>query len=126
MDQGQRQASVALPAATTAPRDARRFTVETLRSWGALSSIEEAELIVSELVTNALRHASSPTRVALAADGDCLRIEVADLGQGGAVRRRAAPEDTGGRGLLLVEAMADRWGSHHDGHEHVVWCEIPL
>jgi anti-sigma regulatory factor (Ser/Thr protein kinase) len=126
MDQGHRHASVALPAATTAPRDARRFTVETLRSWGAVSSIEEAELIVSELVTNALRHASSPSRLALAADGDCLRIEVADQGGGGAVRRRAAPQDAGGRGLMLVEAMADRWGSHRDEHEHLVWCEIPL
>ena len=123
---GERQASVALPAATTAPRDARRFTLDTLRRWGVLSAIEEAQLIVSELVTNALRHASSPSRVALSADGHCLRIEVADLGEGGAVRRRAAPQDTGGRGLLLVEAMADRWGAHHDGYEHVVWCEIPL
>ena len=122
--EGQRRASVDLPAATTAPRDARRFTVDTLRSWGVDGAVEEAELIVSELVTNALRHASSPSRLVLAADGACLRIEVADNGAGGAVRRRSRPEDTGGRGLLLVEAMADRWGSHHDGHEHVVWCEI--
>jgi anti-sigma regulatory factor (Ser/Thr protein kinase) len=122
----QRHASVALPAATTAPRDARRFTVETLQTWGVDGMKEEAELIVSELVTNALRHASSPSRVALSATDSCLRIEVADDGPGSAVRRQAVPEDTSGRGLMLVEAMADRWGSHHDGHEHVVWCELAL
>jgi signal transduction histidine kinase len=124
--EAERHASVALPAATTAPRDARRFTVETLQKWGVAAVREEAELIVSELVTNALRHARSPSRVALAATDSCLRIEVADDGQGRAVRRHAVPEDTGGRGLMLVEAMADRWGSQHDGHEHVVWCEISL
>lgn len=124
--EGQRHASVALPAATTAPRDARHFTVETLQEWGVDAVSDEAELIVSELVTNALRHARSPSRVALSATDSCLRIEVADDGQGGAVRRHAVPEDTGGHGLMLVEAMADRWGAHHDGHEHVVWCEIAL
>jgi len=122
----ERYASVALPATTTAPRDARRFTVETLRKWGADTVVEEAELIVSELVTNALRHASSPSRVVLSTNDSCLRIEVADDGRGGAVRRNAGPEDSNGRGLLLVEAMADRWGSQHDGQEHVVWCEIAL
>jgi signal transduction histidine kinase len=124
--EAQRHASVALPAATTAPGDARRFTVETLRRWGADGVLDEAELIVSELVTNALRHASSPSRVVLSATDSCLRIEVADDGRGGVVRWHPGPHDTSGRGLMLVEAMADRWGSHHDGHEHVVWCEMAL
>jgi anti-sigma regulatory factor (Ser/Thr protein kinase) len=119
-------ASVVLPAATTAPRDARRFTSETLHEWGADHAIEEAELIVSELVTNALRHAESPSRLALVADGRCLRIEVVDYGKGGAVRRPTRPDAIGGRGLLLVESVAERWGSQHDGFEHVVWCEIAL
>jgi anti-sigma regulatory factor (Ser/Thr protein kinase) len=119
-------ASVVLPAATTAPRDARRFTFETLHEWGADHAIEEAELIVSELVTNALRHAESPSRLALVADGRCLRIEVVDYGKGGAVRRPTRPDAIGGRGLLLVESVAERWGSQHDGFEHVVWCEIAL
>jgi anti-sigma regulatory factor (Ser/Thr protein kinase) len=124
--EAERHASVAFPAATTAPGDARRFTVQTLHEWGINAVSEEAELIVSELVTNALRHANSRSRVALSASDSCLRIEVADDGEGSAVRRHAVPEDTSGRGLMLVEAMADRWGSHHDGHEHVVWCEIAI
>ena len=95
--EAQRHASVALPAATTAPGDARRFTVETLRRWGADGVLDEAELIVSELVTNALRHASSPSRVVLSATDSCLRIEVADDGRGGA--------DAQGYGLL---GIADR------------------
>ncbi|HKA03778.1 MAG TPA: ATP-binding protein [Acidimicrobiales bacterium] len=124
--EAQRRASVELPAATTAPRDARRFTARTLRDWGADHATEEAELIVSELVTNAFRHADSPSRLALSMNGECLRIEVVDHGSGGAVRRHARPDDVGGRGLLLVEIMADRWGARRDGQEHVVWCEIAL
>ena len=53
--EGQRHASVALPAATTAPRDARHFTVETLQEWGVDAVSDEAELIVSELVTIVVR-----------------------------------------------------------------------
>lgn len=124
--EGQRKASVELPAARTAPRDARRFTARTLHDWKADHVTEEAELIVSELVTNAFRHADSPSRLTLSMDGDCLRIEVVDHGSGGAVRRHARPDDVSGRGLLLVEVMADRWGAQRDGHEHVVWCEISL
>ncbi len=124
--EGQREASVVLPAATTAPRDARRFTADTLHAWGVDGTVEEAELIVSELVTNAFRHAESVSRLALSLNSDCLRIEVVDYGPGGAVRRRTRPDDIGGRGLLLVEIMADRWGAQHDGYEHVVWCELSL
>src|SRR5262249_22518254 len=122
----QRRASVVLPATTAAPRSARHFTARTMQRWGVARAVERAELIVSELVTNAIRHGHTTSRLVLRSDDRCLRIEVVDFGAGGAVRRHPAPDDVGGRGLLLVEAMTDRWGTVHDGHEHTVWCEIGL
>jgi anti-sigma regulatory factor (Ser/Thr protein kinase) len=121
-----RHASLELPATTGAPRVARRFTVETLQRWGVTGVIDTAELVVSEMVTNALRHARTGSRLELSESSGCLRIEVVDFGRGGAVKADPELSDLGGRGLMLVEAMTRRWGARHDGNEHLVWCEIPL
>jgi anti-sigma regulatory factor (Ser/Thr protein kinase) len=121
-----RHARLELPATTSAPRVARHFTIETLQRWGNAGVIETAELVVSEMVTNALRHARTGSRLELSEADGCLRIEVVDYGQGGAVRADPDLGDLGGRGLMLVEAMTRRWGARHDGNEHLVWCEIPL
>jgi signal transduction histidine kinase len=121
-----RRASLDLPATTGAPRAARHFTVDTLRRWRVDGAIETAELVVSELVTNALRHARTRSRLELSETAGCLRIEVVDFGRGGAVKADPDLSDLGGRGLMLVEAMTQRWGARHDGTEHLVWCEILL
>jgi anti-sigma regulatory factor (Ser/Thr protein kinase) len=121
-----RHASLELPATTGAPRVARHFTIETLQRWGAVGAIETAELVVSEMVTNALRHARTGSRLELRETDGCLRIEVVDFGRGGAVKADPDLGDLGGRGLMLVEAMTRRWGARLDGSEHLVWCEIPL
>lgn len=88
--------------------------------------VERAELVVSELVTNAIRHGRTAPHLLLVLAGECLRIEVTDAGSGGAVRRHPRPEDVGGRGLFLVDAISDRWGSAHEGGHHIVWCEMAL
>jgi anti-sigma regulatory factor (Ser/Thr protein kinase) len=85
---------------------------------------ERAKLIVSELVTNVVTHAHTPCTLTVRLDGECLHIEVADGGPGGVVLRRPRPDDPGGRGLVLVDAVADRWGSTSAGGHTVVWCEI--
>jgi anti-sigma regulatory factor (Ser/Thr protein kinase) len=103
---------------------ARRFVVSTLEKWSVASVCERAELLVSELVTNVIRHATSSPRIVITDDRRCVRIEVFDEGPGGAVQHQPGTMSIGGHGLLLVEAMADRWGAAHDGREHVVWCEI--
>jgi anti-sigma regulatory factor (Ser/Thr protein kinase) len=121
-----RHVSLELPATTGAPRVARHFTVDTLRRWGADRVIETAELVVSEMVTNAFRHARTGSRLELSENEGCLRIGVVDFGPGGAVKADPDLGDLGGRGLMLVEAMTRRWGARRNGGEHLVWCEIPL
>jgi anti-sigma regulatory factor (Ser/Thr protein kinase) len=123
---GEYRASLELPATTLSPRSARRFVAATLPRWGAVGAVERAELIVSELVTNVIRHPSTACRLVLAQNDGRLRIEVVDFGAGGAIRRHPQIDEVNGRGLLLVEAMADRWGAVRDGDEHTVWCEIAL
>jgi anti-sigma regulatory factor (Ser/Thr protein kinase) len=119
-----RRASLAVAGTSSAPRRARRFVVATLEAWSVGTVGDRAELLVSELVTNVIRHAACSPRIVVTEDNGCLRIEVFDEGPGGAVPRLREANDVGGHGLLLVEAVADRWGTAHDGREHVVWCEI--
>jgi anti-sigma regulatory factor (Ser/Thr protein kinase) len=87
---------------------------------------DDACLLVSELVTNSVRHADQPAAArlrvsAFAVDG-VVRVEVEDRGQG-EVRRRAAPPGEGGLGLQLVELLAAHWGVNHE-HGTCVWFEL--
>lgn len=102
----------------TAPACARAFVSITLSSWGLDDLAESADLIVSELVTNAVR-ASHPyyrdtrievIRVCLFGDGTRVVIEVWDEAAGVPVIRDAGEFEEGGRGLTLVDAIADKWG----------------
>ncbi|NGO09364.1 SpoIIE family protein phosphatase [Streptomyces sp. HC44] len=111
---------------------ARRFTARTLRRWKteeAADGMEEAAdgllLVVSELVTNALVHTQGPVRLDLILRGDRVRVCVSDASP----RAPAKPvivdwESTGGRGLLLVEAMSESFGSVPVAGGKQVWSEI--
>lgn len=81
----------------------------------------DARLLVTELVTNALRHGHPPISLTIAQHGACLRVDVEDAGAGRPLRS-PAPGADGGWGLLLVEATSDRWGVA-DGSTRV-WFEI--
>jgi serine phosphatase RsbU (regulator of sigma subunit)/PAS domain-containing protein/anti-sigma regulatory factor (Ser/Thr protein kinase) len=95
---------------------------ETLREWGLEETGFATELIVSELVTNALRYGLPPVRVRLL-HGRCLICEVSD-GSGTSPRlRRAATTDEGGRGLFLVAQFAQRWGTRYTTRGKVIWAE---
>jgi anti-sigma regulatory factor (Ser/Thr protein kinase) len=82
-------------------------------------------LIVSELATNAVRHARTRFRVAVHRRSDVLRVEVADSGSGVPLLRRPEPMDTGGRGLFIVETLAARWGVDPAPGGKTVWAELP-
>lgn len=107
---------------------ARRFTRRTLRAWGVpADTLDTALLIVSELVTNALVHTDGRVRLALTLVGRRLRIAVADPSPRTPTKPASLEwEATGGRGILLVEAMSDAWGTVPAGGGKQVWSEISL
>lgn len=93
---------------------------------GALG--ETLILLVSELVTNAVVHAGCPAvlrmRLPERHQSGTVRVEVADASSTGPCRRQAGGDDTGGRGLELVDGLADRWGWHTEGRGKKIWCEL--
>lgn len=86
--------------------------------------LDAAELVVSELVTNALVHAGTPVSLRIVAEPTALRVEVHDGSSHLPVRRRWADTAGTGRGLLIVEDYCDRWGSTPTLAGKVVWFEI--
>ncbi|MFI0894975.1 ATP-binding protein [Streptomyces sp. NPDC020983] len=116
------------------PKRARRLLVAQLAEWGVDGAVSAtAELLLSELVTNAVRHAVRPAGRLVAVDvelapGRLLRVEVADACEAPPVPRPAdAPDAEGGRGLLLVEALSAHWGTYPRRHVgKVVWFVLDL
>ncbi|MGW1639134.1 ATP-binding protein [Streptomyces lavendulae] len=115
------------PRSPQSVRPAREFTAETLHTWGVTSRRDDLLLCVSELATNALLHGVPPGRyyrVRLMLFDGAVRAEVHDSGGG---RPRIADRDPGaegGRGLLLVAGVADRWGVTPRMPGKAVWCEF--
>jgi anti-sigma regulatory factor (Ser/Thr protein kinase) len=106
---------------------ARRFTRRALRSWGLAGDRDAVLLVVSELVTNALVHTEGPVRLDLALVNSRLRIAVADTSPRSPVKPTSIGwEATGGRGILLVEAMSDAWGTLPVSGGKQVWSEFQL
>jgi anti-sigma regulatory factor (Ser/Thr protein kinase) len=107
-----------------APARARTM-IRGLKPLLGAERTEDATLLVSELVTNAVRHAGGAVvRLVVALEGRALRIEVHDPGQG--FELKPPPDDplrASGWGLVLVEELADRWGIDHDPRTRV-WFEM--
>jgi len=87
---------------------ARVFVLEALRSFPE-DIIDRAEIMVSELATNALRHTGTPFTVSVSTTPDHIRVEVTDAGGGRPRKQSPSPLETSGRGLQIVEALADHW-----------------
>jgi serine phosphatase RsbU (regulator of sigma subunit)/anti-sigma regulatory factor (Ser/Thr protein kinase) len=96
-----------------------------LDRWGLAELSFTTELVVSELVTNAIRHTSGPAQLRLLRDR-ALICEVADSSSTSPRLRRARTTDEGGRGLFLVAQLASRWGTRHTRNGKVIWAEQPL
>lgn len=117
---------MALPYDATAPAVARTFVVE---HGSQLSSdvISDAELLVSELVTNALRHGHPDISVQMSTNPPCVGVAVRDGGGTEAiVPRSPAPAETSGRGLMIVDAVASSWGvtAEQPPPGKTVWFEL--
>ena len=114
---------VELPRDATAAGQARQLVVDQLAAELGREELDRARLLVSELVTNAVRHGQGVITLKTRLDEDRLLVEVIDEGSGfeRAIRQNEL-EQLGGWGLSIVDAEASRWGVH-EGTTHV-WFEI--
>lgn len=117
--------SVELSADRASAREARRTVGDTLASWGWEDVVDDAVLLVSELVTNAVLHANSSIALVILGTEGRLRIEVHDGGAGSPALRHFSPTAGTGRGLQLVGMLSTAWGvePRADGGK-AVWFEL--
>ena len=121
--------AVTLPPDGTSARLARNLVTTTLRDWGAEAILDEATLLVSELVTNAVVHAGTSLDLAVTLDGDGVEIAVTDRHPGRSLPLVPAELDTereGGRGVAMVAALAPAWGVDYTDRSKRVWFRLPL
>ncbi|MFC9819713.1 SpoIIE family protein phosphatase [Streptomyces erythrochromogenes] len=106
---------------------ARHMIGAAVRAWGARERADEIELVADELIVNALMHTDGPAIVTLrilAGHEHRLRVEVADRSSALPRRREAGDSGVSGRGLMLVDRLADVWGVEPRGSGKCVWCEF--
>jgi anti-sigma regulatory factor (Ser/Thr protein kinase) len=111
---------------TESVRASRKFVVAALRRLEADHLVHDANVIVSELATNAVRHARSPFRVSVDESPGLVCISVQDVGDGHAGLPRIAPDDHAieGRGIAIIDALADSWGYDVREDGTVVWAQL--
>jgi anti-sigma regulatory factor (Ser/Thr protein kinase) len=110
---------------TTAAREVRRHVRDLLAGYRGIP-VDDAVLVVDELVSNAYQHGQSPRacRLAFSSEGQYLRVEVDDASPRQPRLRTA--DETGGRGLMLVDRLAPAWGVTYHDHHKTVWAELAL
>ncbi|MDX2701492.1 SpoIIE family protein phosphatase [Streptomyces sp. PA03-6a] len=111
-----------LPCDPAAVATARTLTTRQLAAWALHDECFATELIVSELVTNAIRYAAPPIQLRLIRDR-ALTCEVSDTSSAAPFLRHARTTDEGGRGLLLVSQFAERWGTRYRERGKTIWTE---
>jgi GAF domain-containing protein/anti-sigma regulatory factor (Ser/Thr protein kinase) len=123
-----RSASLQLPAEPTAPARLRRWLASQLRSWQVSEEVSDAAVLcASELATNALLHAGTPARVDIDLSPERLLVAVSDHGTRGSVTlTQTEALSSRGRGLGMVEALADAWGTDPTHRGSTVWFELLL
>ncbi|MFI6850882.1 SpoIIE family protein phosphatase [Streptomyces sp. NPDC050416] len=104
---------------------ARKFALEQLEAWGLEEASFVTELVVSELVTNAIRYGEPPIMLRLIRDSSLI-CEVSDASNTAPHLRRARAFDEGGRGLLLVAQLTQGWGTRHTTYGKTIWCAQSL
>ncbi|MGW0580693.1 SpoIIE family protein phosphatase, partial [Streptomyces sp. NPDC002920] len=114
-----------LPADPAAVAEARKTASRRLAEWGLAELSFTTELVVSELVTNAIRYATGPIRLRLIRERT-LVCEVIDGGTTAPHLRHPRATDEGGRGLLLVSQVTQRWGTRFLPEGKIIWAEQPL
>lgn len=108
---------------------ARHMIGAAVRAWGARERADEIELVADELIVNALMHTDGPAIVTLrvlAGHQRRLRVEVEDRSSALPRRREAGEAGVSGRGLMLIDRLADVWGVEPRGGGKCVWCEFVM
>lgn len=118
------ETTLELPADVLSARDARTAVSRVLRQWGYADLVDDASLVVTELVTNAVLHARSACAVVLSRSGGGVRIEVTDRGAGDVAVTNQRPTGEHGRGLIIVSAVATAWGTETSAADKRVWVEL--
>jgi serine phosphatase RsbU (regulator of sigma subunit)/anti-sigma regulatory factor (Ser/Thr protein kinase) len=118
-------ASWDLPADPAIVAQARRLVAAQLVAWDLTEASFVTELVISELVTNAIRHAAPPIQLRLIHDRHLI-CEVSDASNTAPHLRRAHTYDEGGRGLLLVAQLTRGWGTRHADSGKTIWAELDL
>ncbi|MFJ1969379.1 SpoIIE family protein phosphatase [Streptomyces sp. NPDC087903] len=114
-----------LPSDPAVVSEVRAAATRQLAEWGLEETAFAAELLLSELVTNAIRHGAGPIRVRLLHER-ALICEVSDSSNTAPHLRRAAANDEGGRGLFLVAQLSQAWGTRYTTEGKVIWAECAL
>ncbi len=119
-------ARLELPATPAAASVARLFVRCLCEEWGVASVADVAELLSSELVTNAVLHARSGIELEAARTGSALRVDVRDVGHGQVQPKaqQAPTEAEGGRGLSIVASLAESWGVEESLGGKSVWFTL--
>lgn len=120
---GDVHSEVFLPVPEAVPA-LRRFVTSVLDLWGLDHLVWDVTLVASEMSTNAVRHGESPFRAVLSRNGGVVRIGIEDAGPGWPAHRNARLDDLDGRGVAIVEALADRWGCDKSADGKITWAEL--
>jgi anti-sigma regulatory factor (Ser/Thr protein kinase) len=104
----------------------RRFVTKALHEWGDDLIVPDAALATSEMATNAVTHARSPFRVFLHHSPEVVIVAIKDVSVGSPRAHAAGSQEASGRGLMIVEAIADRWGCDTLENGKVVWAEFAV
>ncbi|MFF3949680.1 SpoIIE family protein phosphatase [Streptomyces sp. NPDC001902] len=116
-------ATWSLPADPSVVAEARDHVSRQLAAWGVEDAVFTTELVVSELVTNAIRYARPPVQLRVILERGSLTCEVSDGSDTSPHLRRARTYDEGGRGLFIVAQLAERWGTRHSRDGKTIWAE---
>jgi anti-sigma regulatory factor (Ser/Thr protein kinase) len=131
MQQTVLQTHLELAALPTAVPCARGHVRSVALEWGLADLADTAELVASEIVTNAikgsakLRISATPVvRLWITSDGVCMVIHVWDASDEMPVRQEAGPGDDSGRGLMIIDALSKDWGAYRKAEGKVVWAMV--
>ena len=115
-----------LPSSTNSPQLARAFLRSTLETWKLDGFGDVTELLVTELVANVVTHVGAPMTLRVQRSPSTMRVEIDDPSTEVPVVRHPDPAEEHGRGVLLVDQLANAWGVDPRGDGKTVWFEIDV